>query len=115
MKLKYYLLISIIVNVVLLYIIFKPSKESSQLDSILLDRIKKELIIHKNKVIVDSIRHEAEIEKLNKKVYYVQKQRKNEHNKYELELSKINHLVNDSSITFYLDSIEKVCCTGINR
>jgi len=108
-NLKTYLVISIVVNIVLAYIILKPSYVVD-MDSQYKIRVKKEIIFHKNRVTEDSIRHYEAIEKLNKNVYYVQKQRKNERNKYELELAKISNMVSDSVINLYLDSLQKVCC-----
>ena len=109
-NLRLLLVISVVANTILLCFILKPDPVIN--DNEYKIRVEKEITAHKNRVIVDSIRHSQEIEKLNKKVYYVQKKRKDEHNKYELELSKINNLVNDSSINAYLDSLQKVCCSN---
>jgi hypothetical protein len=109
-NLKTYLVISIVVNILLCWVIFKPMPKKTDIETYLIDKFKAENIAKKQKVIADSIRHEAAIEKLNKNVYYVQKQRKNERNKYELELAKISNMASDSVINLYLDSLQKVCC-----
>jgi hypothetical protein len=55
MNLKYYLLISLAINIVLAYIILKPDYKSSQFENILLERIKAEHKASEARILSDSI------------------------------------------------------------
>ena len=114
-NLKVYLIISICFNVLLGYIILKPAPKVSNMETYLLDRISKDNKAKKESILRDSLRYESHIKELKNKIYYVQKKRKDEHDLYEQQLTKINNLSNDSSYYSYIDSIKKLCCSSNSR
>lgn len=109
------LVISLAINIVLLYIIFKPNPKESILEKALLERIKAEHKANEERILNDSLRFVEYIKLKEKKINTINYLRKNERNLYQLELAKIQLLNSDSSYVAAIDSIKKVCCSDTSR
>lgn len=66
------------------------------------------IAVDKERIKQDSIRHQSTIDSLNNRIKTINYLRKNERNKYESELSKINKIVDSSDYIRYNDSILKM-------
>lgn len=114
-KQKTYLIISIAINVVLLYILLRPVQQKTENEQYLLDRIKVDAINKKKALKADSVFIENKIKQKNFKIYNLKKQLKDEQLKYGPEIQKYKYLTSDSSFIGILDSIKKVCCPSHSR
>ena len=112
---KIYLLISIAINIVLLYILLRPVQQKTENEQYLLDRIKVDVINKKKALKSDSVFIENKIKQKNFKIYNLKKQLKDEQLKYESEIQKYKYITSDSAFIGILDSIQKVCCPGHSR
>lgn len=114
-KQKIYLLISVAINIVLLYILLRPVQIKTENEQYLLDRIKLDVINKKKALKEDSILIERRIKQKNSKIYNLKKQLKDEQLKYQSEIHKYKYITSDSAFVDILDSIKKVCCSGHSR
>lgn len=114
-KQKIYLLISITINVVLIYILLRPVEQKTENEKYLLDRIKIDVINKKKALKEDSILIERRIKQKNFKIYTLKKQLKDEQFKYQSEIHKYKYITSDSAFAHILDSIKKVCCSDNSR
>lgn len=114
-NLKVYLVISICINILLSYIVLKKEPNYTNTEQYLIDKIKADNAAKKKKLKSDSLHFVNQIKVSEKKINKINDLRKHERYKYQLELSKLQSINNDSAFTYILDSIKKVCCPDHNR
>lgn len=112
MKVKVFLVISILFNIFLLYLILKPVKSSDDVYKNVIKRVYNE---KKEALKNDSIRlvnRDLQYKKDLKRINFL---RKKDYEKYLYEISKLQRINSDSAFAFVLDSIKQVCCTNDAR
>lgn len=112
MKVKAFLVTSILINIFLLYLILKPVKSNDDVYRNVIKRVYNE---KKEALKNDSIRlvnRDLQYKKDLKRINFL---RKKDHEKYLHEISKLQRIDSDSAFTYILDSIKQVCCTNNAR
>lgn len=100
--------LSILLNVILLYLLFKPTPKAVDYKPIL-DSI---IIEDKARLKADSIRLSNKVDSLSKRIKTINYFRKNERNKYEKQISKLNRPFDSTDFVRINDSLKKVCCSN---
>jgi hypothetical protein len=86
-------------------------KHSKELNDILSKQVEEMFFEQKKQLTIDSLKYVNAIDSLNGKIKLVQIKRKNDINKLQSEISKINSIVDSSGFAMFNDSI-KMCCTN---